>query len=359
LHTFSSPKSIWKAIFLLALASLALTACGGVAVNNWPGLSHAGNAVYYAQLQLIKIDATNGTQIWRYPEKPDAKNSFIAAPAVHGQQVIAGNMNNEVIAIDDESGIEVWAFRDEQGKGRFIASPLVVNDTVLIPSTDRYLYSLDAKTGQLLWRFKARDALWAGVASDGKMVYLPGTDHYLYAIDLASGKLAWEMDLGGSMLHAPVLAPDGMLYLSTIVQEMIAVDTAQQKVAWRETIEGKVWNPPLLDDGRLIFGTDKNKVYALEAQSGATLWTVNTNGSIIASPVKLGDGYLFGAENGEVFTLSREGVPGWTRTLKGKIYSSLSLSENLAAVGGMELEHLLVTFDAQGKQDWTYNPPGN
>lgn len=359
MHTFSSPKSIWKAIFLLALASLVLTACGGVVVNNWPGLNHAGNAVYYAQLQLIKIDATNGTQIWRYPEKPDAKNSFIAAPAVHGQQVIAGNMNNEVIAIDDESGIEVWAFRDEQGKGRFIASPLVVNDTVLIPSTDRYLYSLDAKTGQLLWRFKARDALWAGVASDGKMVYLPGTDHYLYAIDLASGKLAWEMDLGGSMLHAPVLAPDGMLYLSTIVQEMIAVDTAQQKVAWRETIEGKVWNPPLLDDGRLIFGTDKNKVYALDAQSGATLWTVNTNGSIIASPVKLGDGYLLGAENGEVFALSREGVTGWTRTLKGKIYSSLSLSENLAAVGGMELEYLLVTFDAQGKQDWTYNPPGN
>lgn len=341
------------------MASLFLAGCAGVPLNNWPGLTVADGAVFYSQVQLTKIDAATGSQIWRYPDKVDANNTFFAAPAVVGDKVIAGNLSNVLVALDTESRNVIWTFNQYEGKGRFLASPVVENGVVLVPSTDSHLYALDVNSGTLLWRFKTREGLWAPVASDGTTAYLVGMDHYLYAIDIRSGNRVWEIDLDSSMLHAPVLGEDGMLYLSTINQEVIAVDTARQRVAWRESIQGKVWSPVLVHEGKVFFGTDTNKAYALDAQSGNTLWTMDAGGGIIASPVVLGENIAFGTETGEVFTASVDGVRAWPRTITGKIYSSVSVSPDLAAFGGLELEYLLVTFNGEGGQNWSYNPPQN
>lgn len=359
LHTLRSKKPVWRATILLALAALLLAGCAGVGLNNWPGLTVADGAVYYSQLQLAKIDAATGAQIWRYPDKVDPKNTFFAAPAVVNDRVIAGNFNNQVVALDTQSRNVIWTFKDYEGKGRFVAGPVLAGDLVLIPSTDRYLYGLDVNSGIMRWRFKARDALWGAVATDGTLAYLPGMDHYLYAVDISSGQLAWEIDLGGAMLHSPVLGPDGLLYVSTVTQEVIAVDTSSKNVKWREVVDGKLWNPPLLLNDVIYFGTDKNKAYALNAQNGEKVWTLDSSSAIIGTPVVLADQIAFATEGGEVFTTTPQGARVWPRTITGKLYSTLSISPDLMAVGGLELEYLLVTFTPSGNQGWTYNPPSN
>jgi outer membrane protein assembly factor BamB len=159
------------------------------------------------------------------------------------------------------------------------------------------------------------------------------------------------------MLHAPVLDADGILYLTTLNEEVISVNTASQRVVWREPIVGKVWNSPLLHEGTLYFGTDEKKVYAVDAATGATKWTNDAGSAIIAAPVLFGDSIAFTTEGGEVFTKSLDGANGWTRTIKGKLYSNPVVANDRLVVAGVELEHLLVTFDDQGKQDWTYDTP--
>jgi outer membrane protein assembly factor BamB len=161
------------------------------------------------------------------------------------------------------------------------------------------------------------------------------------------------------MLHAPVLGDDGLLYVSTVTQEIIAVDTSARNVKWREVIEGKMWNPPLLTDEVLYFGTDKNKAYALNAQTGETAWVLDSSSAIIGTPVVLADQIAFATEGGEVFTTTPDGTRVWPRTITGKLYSTLSISPDLMAVGGLELENLLVTFTPSGNQGWTYNPPSD
>jgi outer membrane protein assembly factor BamB len=118
----------------------------------------------------------------------------------------------------------------------------------------------------------------------------------------------------------------------------------------------------LLQDGVLYFGTDGNMIYALTAANGRTVWSqvadkVTETTTVIASPVALGDEVAFTTEAGEVFTVSVDGTRGWTKTIKGKLYSNPVVVNNLMVVSGMEMDHYLATFDVQGKQDWTYDPP--
>jgi outer membrane protein assembly factor BamB len=350
-------KSVLRALLLLALASLFLAACGSVAAVNWPGMTVADGAVFVSQSQLKRIDATNGGETWVYPEKPGANDIFFAAPAVVDGHVFAGNYNNQVFALDATNRAEVWAFKDVEGKGRFIAGPVVAGGLVLVPSSDHNLYALDVKTGKKVWSFHARGTLWATVAVDDTNAYLAGMDHYLYAVDLKSGRMRWEMDLGGPMLHAPVLSADGMLYISTLSQEMLAVDVAKQKVAWREVVEGKVWSTPLLHESTLYFGTDKNKIYSMDAKTGAAIWAQDVTGAAIAAPTWLNGSVVFPLETGEIVSVSPEGKRGWTQTLKGKLNSTPVVSSDLMVVGGLEMEHLLVALDTQGRQAWAYDAP--
>jgi len=95
----------------------------------------------------------------------------------------------------------------------------------------------------------------------------------------------------------------------------------------------------------------------LDAQTGATAWSDDVASAVIAAPVVFGEALAFTTEAGEVFTKSFDGADGWTRTIKGKLNSSPVVVGDHLVVAGLELEHLLVTFDDQGKQDWTYDTP--
>ncbi len=362
MRTQTTQKSILKAILLLVLASLLLAGCAGVGANTWPALTTADNSIYMAQMQIKKVDGTSGAENWVYPDKVDAANVFFGTPALANGWVIAGNYGHVVVALDENNGSLIWSNEDQKGKGRFIAGPVVAGEQVLIPSTDQYLYALDLNTGKQLWKFKADGPLWAAVAVDDKAAYLASMDHSLYAINLATGQKLWDLKLDAPMVATPVLDDQGILYLTTFNEEAVAVDTASHRVVWRVPITGRVWNPVLLHDGVLYFGTDANKIYALSADSGKTVWSQTADATtettaVTATPVVLGDSVAFTTEAGEVFTVSAAGTRGWTRTLKGKLYTNPVVVNNLMVVSGLEMDHYLATFDAQGKQDWTYDPP--
>ena len=55
-------------------------------------------------------------------------------------------------------------------------------------------------------------------------------------------------------------------------------------VRWFRSLPSKSESSPLLDHGRLYFGTQNGTVYALDARNGHVLWTYHASGSVKASP---------------------------------------------------------------------------
>jgi outer membrane protein assembly factor BamB len=360
-------RTLWAALFL-ALGVLLLAGCGVLPTTNWAGLATDGSTIFAAQIQLLAVDPStaNGALNWKFPDKTDQKNLIYGIPAVADGKIYVGNYNNDFYALDAKTGSQVWVYNkpDLDGKGRFLAGPVVAGGLILVPSTDHNLYAF-TNDGKIAWRFKSGGSLWASVATDGKLVYLPGMDHYLYALDLQTGKKVWELNLGASMLHAPVLVEDGStLYVTTLSQELTAVNTSTHQVAWKVKTDGSVWSAPLLYKGSLYFGTDQKKVYAVSAnENGKILWQKDASGAVIASPALLGESLVFVTESGEVngsgdiFTMSLDGNKLWTRNLKGKLYANPVVVGDRVVVSAEGGDSLLTWYDAQGKDAGSFVMP--
>jgi outer membrane protein assembly factor BamB len=147
-------------VFTFVIGAMLLSACGGImGASSWPGITATEDTVYVAYAtDVLAINAGNGTQLWRYPEKADGRRNFFAPPAINGEQLIVGDYANALSAIYLQNGSERWSF--DTGKRPFHRQPAGVDSFILAPSADHNLYALKTR-GQEQWKFTAGHSLWS------------------------------------------------------------------------------------------------------------------------------------------------------------------------------------------------------
>jgi outer membrane protein assembly factor BamB len=342
-------------VFTFVIGAMLLSACGGVmGASSWPGITATEETVYVAYAtDVLAINAGNGTQVWRYPEKADGRRNFFAPPALNGEQLLVGDYTNVLSAISRQNGTERWAF--DGAEGRFIGSPLVVDGMILAPSNDHHLYALN-DLGQMQWKFEAGHGLWGSPAADGEVVYLPSMDHNLYALRMSNGQEIWRVDTGGSIVHSPELSDDGRIYVGTLANEVLALDT-NGNIRWRIPTDNAVWTRPTLHDGTLYFGDLDGTIYAVTADSGSVVWRKNLgSGAVVGSAVVLDDQIIFGTENGQLYAFGPGGESRWNQPFNGKLYSSPVISGNRVIIGIVQGDNLVVALDSNGSELWRFTP---
>ncbi len=153
------------------------------------------------------------TPVWDDPLNRDLMPyDEVFEPVVSDGTLFVGfNDTDKVVAIDVESGEEIWTFYAD-GPVRF--SPVATLGNVYFASDDGYLYCLDAGGGKLKWKFRggpsARKVIgnkrvisaWPArggpvVADD--VVYFaasiwPFMGTFIYALDAQSGEPKWTND---------------------------------------------------------------------------------------------------------------------------------------------------------------------
>ncbi len=356
---------------ILLILAISLSACSGgaSAATSWPGLTvdESQQAVYLAyNQQLYAINLQNGTEKWRFPDKPDNKLTFFAPPTLlpDGRLVAAGYDHALHLLDPQNNGQEVhsgnWPFTGAEN--RYIASPLVEGDNIYAPNSDETLYALD-KDANLLWKFKTKQPLWATPASDGQTLYLPSMDHHIYALDAQSGNLLWQTeDLGGAIVGKPTLGPDGVLYTGTFAHQLVALDSRDGHVLWNFPTQGWVWGGPALDGDTLYFGDLDGYFYALKASDHSMLWQnppdAESSYAISDTPLVSQEVVYYTSEDGTLYALdTASGNPRWKQALGGKLYGSPALSGDLILASPVGADALLVALDVNGNQKWTYTPP--
>ncbi len=347
-------------LVVVLLASLLLSACAGaLSASSWPGVSADKTMAFVAyQTEVRAVRLSDHAQVWQYPEK--GSQPFYAPPALtkDGKQLIVGDYNHALFSLNPASTGTVaqvnWTF--EGATGRYIASPLATDNYILAPNADKTLYALDLN-GKLVWSFTAKEALWGQPTVDGNMVYQPSLDHNLYALELDTGKKVWATDLGGAMLNAPTLSPDGILYTGTLNKEVVAIDGKTGKVQWHTAVSGEVWASPALSQNTLYVGDFVGDFYAINRSNGAILWTSKQDSAIVDTAALTDQGVVFGTEAGSVVYLDSNGKTLWNRTINGKLYTSPLFTGGQILVAPTQGTDLLVAFDLNGNQAWTFVPP--
>lgn len=344
-------------ISVLSAMSLFLTACGGIPIVNYAGISTDGESLFMANQNFLwSINPGTASVNWRYPEKADQAHIFYSAPAVKDGWLFVGSYQNVAYGFDLSTTkgafpSPTWAFESAKDKGRMVGAPAAADGVVVFPSSDQNLYALDAKTGVLKWKYEAEGALWASpVIAEGR-VYQAGMGHFIYALDLNTGEEFWKTDLGGPVLAAPALGEGGRIFVGTQNKEVMALDSADGKVEWAIKLDGSLWNQPLVLDDRLIFGADSNQLYFLNTADGSEFKRIQLNSSAIASPRLAGDALVVLTEGGEVITFSKDGeTRGWTaKQTKGKLYSSPAVFEDQIVIAPFQGDHLLAGYSLAGE----------
>jgi len=348
-------RTIFLIVFVL-LGGLMLSSCrGSIGTASWPGVSSSGDTLYLSYATgVYSIRITDGNLTWRFPSETKNTIQFYAPILPADSQLIVGDYSNTLYSIDPQNGNQKWVFDDV--KGRFIASANTSGDFILAPCTDNNLYAINQK-GLLQWTFsESKQPLWAQPVTNGDLVYQGSMDHSLYAVNVSNGNLAWKLDLDGAVVYAPLLA-DGILYIPTLADTVYAVDTSTQKVLWQFKTDEEVWGIPVMQDGILYFADLSGQIYALDAQSGQVSWRIDAGGSVAGSAGVTSEGLVFLTETGDVLMVNFEGVKQWTRSIDGQLYGTPAIGEDRIVVPVVGGEELLVTFDFNGNQVWTFVPP--
>jgi outer membrane protein assembly factor BamB len=189
-------------------------------------------------------------------------------------------------------------------------------------------------------------------------------DAVIHTIDKYTGLTMWQRRLGA--LSASTPAVDASTVYATILSRspgqqagrVVAMNTTNGHIRWSRNLSSRCESSPLLDHGKLFFGTQNGTVYALNARNGHVLWTYHAAGAVKASP-SLSKGILyFGDYSGEIQAVrERTGRRVWSSGSGGALlgsgtfYSTPAVMYWRAFLGNTDGR--VYAYDASsGKLDW-------
>ncbi len=282
---------------------------------------------------------------------PDPWDFFLSSPAVWNGIVYFGSSDGNIYALDAASGVLKWKVQT----GDVVhSSPAIADGTLYIGSWDTYLYSLDAATGKEKWRFKTGDdpdlhnhvGIQSSPAVMDGIVYFGSRDSYAYAVDAATGKQLWKFSTDGSWVNNSMVVHEGkacfgtsipgimhcvdaktgkvifdlpsgtpvfaslalagdMLYMGNFGGKLTAIDLKTQKPAWVFETDGAKQNAAAMTnaDGTIKFETVFPSPKLFYDDMVLAVHKLFTMGTILSSPVVVGDTIYFGSTDGNVYAL--------------------------------------------------------
>ncbi len=231
---------------LFSCVELGAQAAEAFKPSEWP--IPAGNAGAQRYSPLTDINRSNVKQLkvaWTYRHgdyrsgwpDPFKGTAFQASPIVVDNRLIFPTPFNRVIALDPETGRELWAFDPKIDKSRRFAN-LMVN------------------RGVSFWRVSDRDNPCA------KRIFLATLDARLIALDFATGKRCTDFGVGGEV--------NLLAGIENLVDDWEFNVTSPPTVIGNVVVVGS----SLADEVRRI--QPSGAVRAFDAVSGKLLWRFNT-----------------------------------------------------------------------------------
>jgi outer membrane protein assembly factor BamB/tRNA A-37 threonylcarbamoyl transferase component Bud32 len=297
------------------------------------------------------LDASDIHEIWRFACEDEVRSS----PTVVDDTVFVGAYDNNLYALNAETGDFVWKFATEGGIG---SRPFVIGDQVFFGSGDRILRCINARTGRLEWTCPTQGRIWSSPRVEFGHVFFGSDDHHLYAVSAQTGRVAWKREMGGPIRSSVAFGED-MLYFGCEDGSVLAYDI-RGEMKWRQRARRSVTSTPFLDlaEGLLFVGSTDWNVYALDARSGWVVWRSRTNGPVISSP-DLANGVVFvGSADQHLYGLdARTGRVLWKYGTEGQITSSPKYSNGAVYFGS--IDNFVYSLDAEtGELRWRFSTDG-
>ena len=257
-------------------------------------------------------------------------------------------------------GIDGMAWKVALG-APIVASPTLCDGVIYVGARDGGFHAVDSATGKDRWRFAADAPVTASAAVAGGLAYFQSDAGTVYAVRVADGALAWKRATGADlpfMNYKPgvdfwdywassPLYVDGAIYIGGGDGLVRALDARTGAVIWTYATRGRVRATPATDGRRIYVGGFDGAMYALDRVDGKLAWSFQTAGNdefkigSIQSSAAVADGLvLFGSRDYRLYALdAATGKPAWIAPHKGSwVIGSPAVVDGKACVGSSDLK---------------------
>jgi outer membrane protein assembly factor BamB len=164
--------------------------------------------------------------------------------------------------------------------GQAISYPLIADGRVFVtvrkPNNGTTLFALDTMFGGIIWSFDlGGSSQWSGTCYENGRVFAVNGSGLLRAFDAATGSVIWNVQLPGQFVFtAPPTVSDGVIYTSGAGSggTVYAVNASSGAVLWTKPVaNGDKSSPAVTADGVYVSYTCPN-VYKLNPTTGALIW---------------------------------------------------------------------------------------
>ena len=333
------------------------TTKGSVPLENqstqWPWPAFRGGVKRTGQLDNLPGPTRPATS-WLFKGEGGVVIDFSSSPAVVGSQVYISaaqgsffSSGGAVYCVDADSGVNRWRYDTPI---QIFSSPTVAGGRVYVgegfhQDADCHLHCLDANNGRPIWRFKTASHVESTpFISQGKVYFGAGSDG-VYCLDALEGEEIW---------HYPSVHVDmspvvwkGKVYFGTGYGEyrLYAVNANSGAEVWSKRVDYPAWGSPSADGNTVFFGlgngnfiesaeAPQGRVTARNAETGEQVWEYEAEDSVLTAVAYRNGVVYFGSRDGGVYALNAaDGALGWKADIGHPVVSSPAVTEGAVYVG--------------------------
>jgi len=223
---------------------------------------------------------------------------------------------NDVFDLEAEGLKTLWQQELGQIAGRQLEDISCTGRFVVVQATDGEIHCFDAVKGTWEADHFFQHEIVRDPAQMGSVVVLVAGDT-VYGLDTTTGKIGEGYNPPFAVSATPVPYGEGLI-LAGANGHLERVPVVGAYEIWRTSIEGPIFETPVVDNGRLFAAGDGDKVVALDPETGVEAWRwMPEKPSVISSGVAVyGEVVHVGDTRGFVYALNREvGAPEGSKML--------------------------------------------
>lgn len=299
------------------------------------GLAVAGDRLYaVAGNGVVVATDLKGKEVWQI----NLKTQLRSEPVVDRGFVFISDINNQLIALDSETGKEIWAYQGEKAETNLfgIGSVAVRGSFVIAPTTSGRVNAFDRTTGVLLWT----EDMWqkktynplldmpqvtASPVIDNQVAYLIGNAGKMGAYQVADGRALFVLNMGGR--RTPIVNGNTLLFINN-QNEMMAVNKENGSQYWKTALaipsdhveigalsaafrsksniekeqskaKNRVWYSPILAGSQIVLVAADGTGIVLDSKTGVAKYYFDSD-EIVASPIAVDQSVILLTKDGEL-----------------------------------------------------------
>ena len=240
------------------------TVWGPIDLGNYPSIAYESGRVFAVNFSglLRSYDATTGTQQW---SRQLVGQLFTSPPTALGGTVYISGWQT-LYGVNANDGTIKWSAPNFGGDH---SSPAVTPSAVYVSYACQQAFAVSPATGAQIWHHNSTCAGGGGRTS----VFYNGR---VYIRDVSLGNRTLDSATGievGEYLAGPAPAFSGTTGFFLNGPTLEARDTTSHAVKWSFTGDGNLSSAPIVVNGTVYIGSTGGKLYALDASTGANVWT--------------------------------------------------------------------------------------